>query len=153
MQAAYFLERLGLLRFEAEASRAKLYVDLQRIVNAGELTRACDLRGLLRAKEAEVVTLDRVAEAVLDRLIALRSRLLVSGGPTPIDGTTICGVKKRLVVSPTVQLRRVRSISTHRSPPRSPRERAKPTKRAKESSTPIWWAGVSTALLLLKAVP
>jgi hypothetical protein len=56
MQAAYFLERLGLLRFEAEASRAKLYVDLQRIVNAGELTRACDLRGLLCAKEAEVVT-------------------------------------------------------------------------------------------------
>jgi hypothetical protein len=91
MQAAYFLERLGLLRLEAEASRAKLYVDLQRIVNAGELTRACDLRGLLRAKEAEVVTLDRVAEAARDRLIALRSRLLVSGGPTPIDGTTICG--------------------------------------------------------------
>jgi hypothetical protein len=85
------LERLGALRLDAEVSRAKLYVHLQRIVNAGELTRACDLRGLLRAKEAEVVTLDRVAEAARDRLIALRSRLLVSGGPTPIDGTTICG--------------------------------------------------------------
>ena len=36
MQAAYFLERLGYLRFDAEASRAKLYVDLQRMVNAGE---------------------------------------------------------------------------------------------------------------------
>lgn len=58
-----------------EASRAKLYVDLQRMVNAGEQTRACDLRGLVRAKEAEVVTLDRLAEAVRDRLIALRSRL------------------------------------------------------------------------------
>jgi hypothetical protein len=40
MQAAYFLERLGYLRFDAEASRAKLYVDLQRMVNAGEQTRA-----------------------------------------------------------------------------------------------------------------
>ena len=76
MQAAYFLERLGGLRFDAEASRAKLYVDLQRMVNAGESTRAGDLRGLVRAKEAEVViTLDRLAEAVRDRLIALRSRL------------------------------------------------------------------------------
>src|SRR6201991_1094146 len=33
MQAAYFLERLGYLRFDAEASRAKLYVNLQRVVN------------------------------------------------------------------------------------------------------------------------
>jgi len=74
MQAAYFLERLGGLRFDAEASRAN-YVDLQRMVNAGESTRAGDLRGLVRAKEAEVVTLDRLAEAVRDRLIALRSRL------------------------------------------------------------------------------
>jgi hypothetical protein len=57
MQAAYFLERLGGLRFDAEASRAKLYVDLQRMVNAGESTRAGDLRGLVRAKEAEVVAL------------------------------------------------------------------------------------------------
>ena len=74
MQAAYFLERLGLLRLEAELSRAKLYVDLQRTVNAGERPRASDLRGLLRAKEAEAVTLDRLAEAVLERLIASRSR-------------------------------------------------------------------------------
>lgn len=75
MQAAYFLERLGGLRFDAEASRAKLDVDLQRIVNAGDQTRASDLRPLTRAKEAELVTLDRLAEAVRDRLIALRSRL------------------------------------------------------------------------------
>jgi len=34
------------------------------------------MRGLLRATEAEAATLDRLAEAVLDRLIALRSRLL-----------------------------------------------------------------------------
>jgi hypothetical protein len=73
MQAAYFLERLGALRLDAEASRAKLYVDLQRTVNAGKRARAYDLRGLLRAKEAEAVTLDRMAEAVLDRLVALRS--------------------------------------------------------------------------------
>ena len=76
MQAAYFLERLGYLRFDAEASRAKLYVDLQRMANAGELTRAGGLRGLVRAKEAEIVTLDRLAEAVRDRLIAVRSSAL-----------------------------------------------------------------------------
>jgi hypothetical protein len=76
MQAAYFLERLGYLRLDAEASRAKLYVDLQRTVNTGGPTRARDMGGLLRAKEAEAATLDRLAEAVLDRLIALRSRLL-----------------------------------------------------------------------------
>ena len=70
MQAAYFLERLGYLRFDAEASRAKLYVDLQRIVNAGDQTRASDLRPRPRAKEAELVTLDRLGEAVRDRLIA-----------------------------------------------------------------------------------
>ena len=56
-------------------SRAKLYVNLQRVVNAGEQTRASDLRRLARAKEAEKVTLDRLAEAVWDRLIALRPRL------------------------------------------------------------------------------
>jgi hypothetical protein len=70
-----FLERLGFLRFDAEASRAKLYVDLQRMVNAGEQTRASGVCRLVRAKEAEIVTLDRLAEAVRDRLIALRTRL------------------------------------------------------------------------------
>ena len=74
MQAAYFLERLGGLRLDAEASRAKLYVDLQRTVSVGERARASALRGFIRAKEAEVVLLDRLAEAVLDRMIALRSR-------------------------------------------------------------------------------
>ena len=71
MQAAYLLEVVGALRLDADASRAKLYVDLQRRLDAGQ--RTCDLRGLLRAKEAEVVTLDRLEEAVLDRLLALRS--------------------------------------------------------------------------------
>ena len=75
MQAACFLERLGYLRFDAEASRAKLCVDLQRTVNAGQQTRASDLRGLVCAKETEKVTLDRLAEAVWDRLIASRRRL------------------------------------------------------------------------------
>ena len=45
------------------------------MVNAGEQVRASDLRRLVRAKEAEIVTLDRLAEAVRDRLIALRARL------------------------------------------------------------------------------
>ena len=74
MQAAYFLERLGYLRFDAEASRAKLYVDLALMINAGEQARASDLRRFVRAKEAEIVTLDRLAEAVRDRLMALHPR-------------------------------------------------------------------------------
>ena len=58
------------------------------MVNAGEQTRASDLRRLARAKEAEIVTLDRLAEAVRDRLIALRLPVVLSGEPTPIDGRT-----------------------------------------------------------------
>jgi len=72
-RTAYFLARLGCLRFDAEPSRAKPYVDLQRMVNALLQTRASDLRAS-RAKEAEFGTLDRLAEAVRDRLIALRTR-------------------------------------------------------------------------------
>ena len=85
MQAAYFLERLGALRLDAEASRAKLYVDLQRTVNAGERARVCDLRGLIRVKEAEKVTLDRMAEAVLDRLVALRSHFGCASGKASVE--------------------------------------------------------------------
>ncbi len=50
-------------------------INIQRMVKAGEQTRASDLRRLVREKEAEIVTLDRLAEAVWDRLIALRPRL------------------------------------------------------------------------------
>jgi hypothetical protein len=50
------------------------------MVNAGEPTRATDLRGLVRATEAEIVTLDRLAEAVRDRLIALGPRLYWAAG-------------------------------------------------------------------------
>ena len=35
------------------------------MVNAGEQTRATDLRGLVREKEAEIVTLDRLAVIAL----------------------------------------------------------------------------------------
>jgi len=45
------------------------------MVNAWEQARASDLRRFVRATEAEVVTLDRLADAVRDRLIALRPRL------------------------------------------------------------------------------
>jgi hypothetical protein len=58
----------------ANASVAKSYVDRQRRVYARQRLRACDLGRILDAKEAEVVTLDRLAEAVLNRLLALRSR-------------------------------------------------------------------------------
>ena len=80
MQAAYFLERGGILQLEAAVSRAKLYVDLQRMVNTGERIQADGLRGLVRAKEAEIVTLHSVADAILDRLIAVRSVVLDTPG-------------------------------------------------------------------------
>jgi len=52
--------------------------------NAGEQTRASDLRRLARVKEAEIVTLDRLAdETVRDRLIAVRARALVGGDRSP----------------------------------------------------------------------
>jgi hypothetical protein len=77
MQTAYFLERFGYLRLDAETSRARLYISLQKLAGSRQITRASELRRLLRAKEAEIVTLDSFAEALRDRIIALRSRVLL----------------------------------------------------------------------------
>ena len=77
MQAAYFLERFGQLRLDAETSRARLYITLQKVSASKDITRAGDLRRLARAKEAEIVVLNGIAEAVLDRLVALRSQILL----------------------------------------------------------------------------
>ena len=77
MQTAYFLERFGRLRLDAETSRATLYISLQKQAGSRHTTRASELRRVLRAKEAEIVTLDRIAEALWDRLVALRSRVLL----------------------------------------------------------------------------
>ncbi len=44
MQAAYLLELLCRYRLEAEASRAKLYVTIHKLVVAGNVARADDLR-------------------------------------------------------------------------------------------------------------
>ena len=77
MQAAYFLERFGQLRLDAETSRARLYITLQKVSASRDVTRAGDLRRLIRAKEAEIVVLDGIAEAVRDRLVALRSQILL----------------------------------------------------------------------------
>jgi hypothetical protein len=68
MQAAYLLELLCRYRLESEASRAKLYVDIHKLVVAGNRARADDLRRLIPAKEAEVVTLDLLGEALRDRI-------------------------------------------------------------------------------------
>lgn len=77
MQAAYFLERFGRLLLDAETSRASLYITLQKVSASRDITRAGELRRLIRAKEAERVALDGIAEAVRDRLIALRSQILL----------------------------------------------------------------------------
>jgi hypothetical protein len=84
MQAAYLLELLCRSRLEAEVSRANLYVNIQRLVVAGNGARADDLRRFIPATEATVVTLDRHGEALRDRIVALRSGILQGKtSPTP----------------------------------------------------------------------
>ncbi len=77
MQAAYFLERFGRLRLDAETSRASLYITLQKDSANRNIIRAGELRRLIRAKEAEIVVLDGIAEAVRDRLVARRAQILL----------------------------------------------------------------------------
>ena len=76
MLAAYLLELLCRYRLEAEMSRAKLYMNIHKLIAAGNRARADDLRRLIPATEATVVTLDRLGEALRDRIIALRSAIL-----------------------------------------------------------------------------
>jgi hypothetical protein len=83
MQAAYLLELLCRDRLEAETARAKLYVDIHQLVVAGNRARADDLRRLIPATEAGVVTLDLLGEALRDRIIALRSGIRLAQTPTP----------------------------------------------------------------------
>ena len=59
-------------------SRAKLYVNIHKLIAAGNRARADDLRRLIPATEARVVTLDRLGEALRDRIIALRSGILLA---------------------------------------------------------------------------
>jgi hypothetical protein len=77
MQAAYLLELLCRYRLE-EMSRAKLYVNIHKLIAAGNRARADDLRRLIPATEATVVNLDRLGEALRDRIIALRSGILLA---------------------------------------------------------------------------
>ncbi len=78
MQAAYLLELLCRYRLEAEMSRAKLYVTIHKLIAAGNRARADDLRRLIPATEAGVITLDLLGEALRDRIIALRSGILLA---------------------------------------------------------------------------
>ena len=77
-RAAYLLELLCRYWLEAEMSRAKLYVNIHKLIAAGNRARADDLRRLIPATEATVVNLDRLGEALRDRIIALRSGILLA---------------------------------------------------------------------------
>jgi hypothetical protein len=79
MQAAYLLELLCRYRLEAEMTRAKLYVNIHKLIASGNRARADDLRRLIPATEAGVVTLDGLGEALRNRIIALRSGILLAG--------------------------------------------------------------------------
>jgi hypothetical protein len=84
MQAAYLLELLCRYRLEAETARAKLYMNIHQLVVAGRMARADDLRRFIPATEAGVVTLDLLGEALRDRIVALRSGILLAHtSPTP----------------------------------------------------------------------
>jgi hypothetical protein len=84
MQAAYLLELLCRSRLEVETSRAKLYGNIHKLVIAGNSARADDLRRFIPATEAGVVTLDLLGEALRDRIVALRSGILLAQtSPTP----------------------------------------------------------------------
>jgi hypothetical protein len=85
MQAAYLLELLCRSRLEAEAARAKLYMTIHQLVVAGNRARADDLRRFIPGTEATVVTLDLLGEALRDRIVALRSGILLAQtSPTPL---------------------------------------------------------------------
>ena len=73
-----FSKLLCRYRLEAELSRAKLYVNIHKLIAAGNRARADDLRRFIPATEATVVTLDRLGEALRDRIIALRFRILLA---------------------------------------------------------------------------
>jgi hypothetical protein len=73
MQVAYLLELICRYRLEAEMARAKLYVNIHKLIVAGNRARADDLRRLIPATEAGVVTLDLLGEALRDRIIAVTS--------------------------------------------------------------------------------
>ncbi|WP_006246432.1 hypothetical protein [Mycolicibacterium tusciae] len=73
MQAAYLLELLCRYRLEAEMARAKLYVTIHKHIAAGDRARADDLRRFIPATEGTVATLDRLGEALRERITALRS--------------------------------------------------------------------------------
>ena len=80
MQAAYLLRLLCRYRLEAEMTRAKLYVvNIHKLIVAGNRARADDLRRLIPATEAGVVTLERLGEALRDQIIALRTGILLAG--------------------------------------------------------------------------
>jgi hypothetical protein len=83
MQAAYLLELLCRYRLEAEAARAKLYMNIHRLVVAGNSARADDLRRFIPATEATVVTLDLLGEALRVRIVALRSGIRLAQTRTP----------------------------------------------------------------------
>jgi rRNA maturation protein Rpf1 len=74
-QAEYFRRTLSALRLEAESEIARNYVDLQKANNIGNAGRATELRRVIRAKEAELITLDKLGDALVLRLTELREGL------------------------------------------------------------------------------
>lgn len=67
-QAEYFQRLLSEMRLDANTQLARLSIDLQRALNAGQNGRAAELRRLIRALLSEMRTLDTLGEALAERL-------------------------------------------------------------------------------------
>jgi hypothetical protein len=74
-QAEYFRRTIGKLRLAADCDIARNYADLLQANTVGNVGRATVLRRMIRAKEAELITLDKLGDALDRRLAELRAAL------------------------------------------------------------------------------
>jgi hypothetical protein len=63
-QAEYHRRELSGIRAQARADIARRYIGLQQLQDSGLLTRAADVRRIIRALERELVTLERLGEGL-----------------------------------------------------------------------------------------
>ena len=64
VQAEYFRRIIGSLRLQAETQIARNYLNLQKLMSADGSARVTDLRRLIRVEQAELITLERLGEAL-----------------------------------------------------------------------------------------
>lgn len=63
-QAEYYRRELSGIRAQAESDLARKYIELQQLQDSGLLSRAADVRRLIRALEYEITTLERLGHGL-----------------------------------------------------------------------------------------